>query len=64
MRNLKVMLFVPGNRDDFFGKVELVGVDVGSNYGAARPAYTKDAIASMSASEINKNWDMIKDGLV
>ena len=50
---------------DFFGKVQTHGVDVGSVHGAgARPAYTKEAIAKMSANEINQNWDLVRDALV
>ena len=50
---------------DFFGKVQTQGVDVGSVHGqGARPAYTKDAIAKMSASEINQNWDLVRGALV
>ena len=50
---------------DFFGKVQTHGVDVGSVHGTgARPAYTKEAIAKMSANEINQNWDLVRDALV
>ena len=50
---------------DFFGKVQTQGVDVGSVHGqGARPAYTKEAIAKMSANEINQNWDLVRDALV
>jgi len=57
----EVLSYFAGEWSDFFGKVQMQGVDVGSPYGgAAPPAYTKEAIAKMSASEINKNWDSIK----
>jgi len=49
---------------EFFGKVEAKGVDVGSSHGAsARPAYTKEALAKMSAAEINKNWELVREAL-
>ena len=60
----EVLAHFAGEWGDFFGKVQTQGVDVGSAHGAgARAAYTKEAIAKMSASEINQNWDLVREAL-
>ena len=61
----EVLSHVADEWGDFFGKVQTQGVDVGSVHGqGARPAYTKEVIAKMSANEINQNWDLVRDALV
>jgi len=60
----EVLAYFVKHWGEFFGKVQPVGVDVGSSHGAsARPAYTKEALAKMSAAEINKNWELVREAL-
>jgi len=60
----EVLAYFVKHWGEFFGKVQSKGVDVGSSHGSsARPAYTKEAVAKMSAAEINKNWELVREAL-